>query len=252
MKKIISILLSISLVFIFTISTYAAENTYSTILIDGQTYSMFEIAQKSHLNIDKLQEYYNEHPYEFINDVYELYENSHSTYANADSSNSVSSLNILATLGRKGDMLISGQNSHTLDKLNLTYRHGHAAILYDAQTIVHARGPGLLSIKQSLSYFGTTNCIRLYTVNGVTNTTASNVAIYADNTLTGKEYVFDANSDTSSGLNCATLIYKAYKHYGINLKTYFYTVTPESLVEDTKTLVVAHVGWPGNQHSFDV
>ena len=92
----------------------------------------------------------------------------------------------------------------------------------------------------------------IYTVETATATKASNAADYAETYLVDKDYDIYAPLDSTSSLNCATLIYHAYKNQGIYLKTYFGTVTPASLVEDTNTHALGNLNWSGDEDSFEI
>lgn len=233
----------------------ATHGEYPSFVINGRERTLWEIAQKAHYDIDSLYAFYLEDPDAFIADATELYTDDAQIISGRSSSGSAgSAVNSLAELvlkGRKGDILISATNSTAVMGI-INYRHGHAAIVYDEETIVQAVGPGYNSIKTNLSGFGSATKVRLYEVAGASNTQASSAATYASNNLVNKPYSITAAAASTEYLNCATLVWQAYKNQGFTLKKFFGTVTPESLVKDTQTDAIGNINWSGNQDSFAI
>lgn len=233
-----------------------AYNEYPSFVIEGKERTFSEIAQKAHYDVDSLYAFYLEDPEAFIADATDLYavDTQRITGRSSGGGSAGSDVDSLAELvmqGRKGDILISATNTTALIGI-INYRHGHAAIVYDEETIVQAVAPGYNSIKTNLSGFGASTKVRLYEVAGASDTQASSAATYASNNLVNKPYSATAAAASTEYLNCATLVWQAYKSQGFTLKKYFGTVTPESLVKDTQTDAVANINWSGDQDSFAI
>lgn len=112
----------------------------------------------------------------------------------------------------RGDLMYSAASTFGIN-------HGHSAIYYTRNTVVHAIGPGVNSRAESASNrIGRQGGIELQSV----STTVANrekAAIYAYNNLRNIPYdsVFAANKITMSKLNCSSLVWRAYKHVNIDL-----------------------------------
>lgn len=237
---------------ISTLSTGAFAADEVKFNINGKFISMAEIAEKSNLDITELQKYYMECPSEFHTQVNELYSEDIVPFSTGNTSgDTAESLSDLVSLGKKGDILISATNTSQVAGV-INYRHGHAAIVYDNENIIQAIGPGAKSRKSTLSGFGAAEKVRLYEVDSATKDIASKAADYASVSLINKDYDVDASATSKDALNCATLVWQAYKNQDISLKKYFYTVTPASLTEDTKTDAVGNINWPGDEDSFSI
>lgn len=250
MKKWISFTLAIMI--IFSLSTVAFATKELQFNINGESVSMGEIAEKSNLNASELEKYYIESPSEFLLQVNELYsEDKGALFTGNTSGEAAGSLSDLVSLGKKGDIIISATNTSKVAEI-INYRHGHAAIVYDNENIIQAIGPGLKSKKSTLSGFGEVEKVRLYQVSTATKAKATNASNYAAKSLINKDYDIDASAASTTSVNCATLVWQAYKNQNISLKKYFYTVTPASLTEDTKTDAIGNINWTGDEDSFDI
>lgn len=250
MRRFLSVILIV--IVAFNMATVAMAEEQLTFEINGQLRTFSEIAEKANYDEGALYEYYLKEPDQFIEQAEALYQPQRQSRSAGDTSGTdVTSLSALIALGRKGDFLISATNSTNVI-LGINYRHGHAAMKYDNENIIHAIGPGVKSKITTLSGFGATEKVRIYTVETATATKASNAADYAETYLVDKDYDIYAPLDSTSSLNCATLIYHAYKNQGIYLKTYFGTVTPASLVEDTNTHALGNLNWSGDEDSFEI
>ncbi len=169
------------------------------------------------------------------------------------SGESVQTLEELVSLGRKGDILISATNVSGFDVLDFSFyfRHGHAAIVYSEDEIIHCRGAGKVSELAPLEAFGEAEQVRLYTVSGVSDAEAAAVADYAKETLLGIPYTFVADIFSTDTLNCTTVVYHAYiNEADVPLNNLLHTVSPESFVQDERTLCLGNIGWQGDANSF--
>lgn len=92
------------------------------------------------------------------------------------------------------------------------------------------------------------NTMRVY---DVANTTAMyNAGKYAYNNLTGKTYNFIASKGADE-VNCATLVYKAYRSQGILLENpASATVIPKDIVNDSDVILRANSEWAGGEHTW--
>ncbi len=170
-----------------------------------------------------------------------------------DSGTSVHTLDELVSLGRKGDILVSATNfsGFNVFDIGFYFRHGHAAIVYSEEEIIHCLGVGNVSELASLEAFGEAEQVRLYTVSGVSDAEAAAVADYAKENLLGIPYTFAADAFSTNTLNCTTIVYHAYlNETGITLNGLLHTVSPESFVQDERTLCLGNIGWQGDANSF--
>lgn len=248
-KKIMSLVLALTLMCGLAMPAFAAtyeESVEHTFLIDGQEYTIEDIADKAGLDPERLYQYYLEEPDEFIRQAEDLYKEDVLPVI-ADgvvSSDEASNLEALVAMGRIGDILISATNKTAM------INHGHAALVFTYELIVHAPGLNQKSQAAPLSNFGEVKQVRLYKVSSASDLQASKAANYAASYLINKPYALTPDADSTTELNCATLVWQAYKAQGISLKKYFYSVIPASIVEDPQTEVVGRINWPGNDNSF--
>ncbi len=167
---------------------------------------------------------------------------------------SVQSLEELVALGRKGDILISATNESGFEvyDLSFAFRHGHAAIIYSEDEVMHCRGVGNVSELVSLPEFFEAEQVRLYTISGVSDEQAASVANYAKENLLDIPYMFLASFFSKSTLNCTTIVYHAYKdELNITFNTIANTVSPASFVSDDKTICIGNINWQGDANSFE-
>ncbi len=249
MKKILCMALIIITFSSLSLAVNAEEKMQFN--VNGRNISMEEIAEKARLDVNELEKFYMESPEEFLEEVDELYsEKTLRASGRNTSGKSVNDFAALVKLGKKGDILISATNSRNL--IVTDFRHGHAALIYSDEEIIQAVGKGMDSMKGGLDKFGKMEMVRVYEVSSASSGTAAAAANYAKRFLLGKEYDIDATAGSKTKLNCATLVWQAYKSQDISLKKYFYTATPQSLVEDSKTDAIGNLNWPGDQDSFDM
>ncbi len=162
------------------------------------------------------------------------------------SGESVQTLEELVSLGRKGDILISATNISGFEILDFGfyYRHGHAAIIYSEDEIIHCRGAGNVSELASLEAFGEMEQVRLYTVSGVSDNAAAEVADYAKENLLDIPYNFLADIFSVNTLNCTTIVYHAYSNTAdITFNNLLCTVSPASFIGDEKTICLGNINW---------
>lgn len=143
--------------------------------------------------------------------------------------------------------------------------HGHTALVYDGiYTIEHYGLPnedldgadGFSGRFLMSNLWRHTKTCRLYRYDGISSTKASNIAKYAKENLIGWKYNVFASRTTEDEMNCATLVWKAYKSANIELNGYWkgfpsYTMLPSDYVEQNpKLTMVASVGWDSGEHQW--
>ena len=166
--------------------------------------------------------------------------------------------------------------------------HGHAGILYAYAPYYRAfiehrgyntgpdldgdnKGDGLSCMYvwdwgEGDTWWSTVHTLRTYNVHKSGATSAEDVntmvaaADYASANLIGLEYAPLSLKTTTSNVNCATLVYKAYLNgdylnsggYSIELgNPSSPTVIPKDLVEDTNLVPVFNAQWGGDQHIWN-
>lgn len=157
----------------------------------------------------------------------------------------------------KGDTLI------TKDQWWGPINHGHAAIVYESysKTVEHT-GDGLSAV-YDINKYANAYTLRDYYPSGTTGDTRRAAADYAKNYLVNKQYDAIADINSSTYVNCATLVWKAYKYKGITLDYFpIYmssggypvkicdTVFPSTIVEDTSMTLWEGVNWPGGDNEW--
>lgn len=100
-----------------------------------------------------------------------------------------------------------------------------------------------------------TKTCRLYRYNGLSLKTARSIASFAEENLTYWNYSVYASPIDDQVLNCATLVWKAYKSVDIELNGFWkgliYTMLPSDFVEQNIELkMVCNVGWGGDEHKW--
>jgi len=143
----------------------------------------------------------------------------------------------------KGNVLI------TKDNTNLGIQHGHSGIVYEnCKSTVEALGYGKTSQEQKLSSWRGCYQVRLYYPDYVDVNNRAAAGNYAYNYLRGWSYqVLPAVTSTAS-LNCATLVWKAYKHgAGIQLPyNNLGSLIPQDMVELWYMTKKVSINWPGD------
>lgn len=145
---------------------------------------------------------------------------------------------------RKGQILI------TDDATTLGYSHGHAAILVSSTNTVEHLGKNTTTYSgyYDVSWWQTFDTIKSF--NYSDKDVMSAAADYAYENLQGKEYNVIADR-TSSKVNCATLVWKAYNSEGVNIvNSTSGTVKPEDFDTSTKISWVRSVGWNNVDWAF--
>ena len=151
--------------------------------------------------------------------------------------------NNLKSKSLKGNILLSADQSH------YGVNHGHAGIVTtQGEKTVEALGPGVLSKECVMSGWWS----EMYTAKVLYHKTCTNaqqlgVANYAYNHLRGKTYKAIPKV-TESKLNCATLVWQAYKSQGITLKKVWLigvgdTCFPKQLLQDTSLSCKLSINW---------
>lgn len=138
---------------------------------------------------------------------------------------------------KKGQILI------TDDATTLGYSHGHAAILYSTTHTVEHLGKNTTTYSgyYDVSWWQSFDTIKSF--NYSDDDIMSAAADYAYDNLRGKEYNVIADR-TSSKVNCATLVWKAYNSEGVNIvNSTSGTVKPQDFDTSSKLSWVRSVGW---------
>lgn len=226
-----------------------ADDAPKSVQLAGKNYTFEEIAEMSHLNPDNLQNFFMENPEEFYQSLSELIYEASTTSSGSSTGTNCSSFSELYSEGTIGDILISGTNH---SKLVIDYRHDHAAIRAVDGLVIHAPGPGLKSERTTLDGFGPTKKVRLYSVSDLTSLKKMRICSTAESNYIGWNYDIDASVSSKDTLNCATLVWRSFNDNGIKLKKYFYTCTPQTLVEDPQTICLANYNWSGDGNSFKI
>ena len=166
----------------------------------------------------------------------------------------------------------------TKDGDTLNVNHGHAALVYtvaswDRSTIEH-RGPGSMNPSawrttysdiynlEGDAYWQSVKTLKIYDVSATDNGPVDQInmvcaADYAVANLLGYEYAPLALKVSTSTVNCATLVYKAYAQQKYDDKNIILgnplsaTVIPKDLVEDKKLRLRYSFQWPG-EHKWDI
>lgn len=159
----------------------------------------------------------------------------------------------------KADILV------TKDFSTLGVDHGHAALMVDGINTVEHYGPANENVPGANGLSGKylmsnlwkhTKTCRLYRYDGISSTKASDIATYAKENLIGWKYNAFAGRTTEDEMNCATLVWKAYKSADIELNGYWkgfpsYTMLPSDYVEQNPELtMIASVGWDCDAHKW--
>lgn len=144
----------------------------------------------------------------------------------------------------------------TRDCTTLSIPHGHAALVYDSTMTVEHMGPTLLGIPGSIGksvYTGISNVwshcksCRLYeSPDARSEGVELDIAEYARGNLTGWSYNLLANKNSTSEVNCATLVWKAYYWGGgitMNGVSGTNTIIPADFVERNDLTMLFTVGW---------
>lgn len=156
----------------------------------------------------------------------------------------------------KGDIVISKDQWFTF------VNHGHAAIAVQTNTatkyIVQHTGSGK-SKKSNFDDYASLYSVRLYYTNTLTGTKRSAAADYAAKSLLNYSYDALADINSSTYVNCATLVWKALKNQGVKHETRYIaisqyyiveTVWPKDFVTDNKTTLWAQVNWSGDGNKW--
>lgn len=116
----------------------------------------------------------------------------------------------------KGSIIISKDGTFS------SYRHGHAALCYlnsgSTFDVVEHPGTGERSLRQAASVsFSEATTLASFMPKNVTTQQKNNATSYAASELTGWRYSALAGRGSTSYLNCATLVWKAYDYAGVSV-----------------------------------
>lgn len=144
----------------------------------------------------------------------------------------------------------------TRDCTTLSVPHGHAALVYDSTMTVEHMGPTLLGITGSTGksvYTGISNVwshcksCRLYeSPEAKSYGVESDITDYAKSNLTGWSYDLLADKNSTTKVNCATLVWKAYYWGGditMNGDSDTKTIVPADFVERNNLTMLFTTGW---------
>lgn len=151
----------------------------------------------------------------------------------------------------KGDILVSkDQTTYVLWVVGVN--HGHAAIVYtDSSRTVEALGDPYTSDDYDISRWSNRYTMRDYYPTGTTATLRANAANYAYDNLQGKPYSVTASRTDTSSLQCANLVWQAYKSQNIVLD---YALagwaTPMTFVQDSDLTLWGGVNWSTGAHTW--
>lgn len=158
----------------------------------------------------------------------------------------------------------------TKDYTTYMYNHGHCAIVsglgYNSGnlyilTVEHLgdkAGYKYSQVYNSLysNHWKDRNTMRVYDVKSNTNSSTPDkskmnaAGKYASENLKGKRYNPVAHKNDTY-VNCATLVYKAYRSQGIYLENpVSTTVVPKDIVKDTNVMMKVSIEWPGGEHTW--
>lgn len=161
-----------------------------------------------------------------------------------------------------GDILV------TKDAWTVNVNHGHCALVDDVFSsgridIVEAFKPGTQSdgytLEKEHDHWKDYNRVRVYYPTRASRRQRDDAGTYAWRNLQGKGYDAFAEVYTSRFLNCATLVWRAYKSEGIELQTSlfylnknvkWYTVYPDDIVTDSGNTLRFQVNWGGGDHKW--
>ena len=257
--------------------------------LDYEEYS--QISGISIEDLEKISEIYGE---EFLErSMLEYNSNNFSTYSLEDPDLPVERIPIVdywgaIAMGEKGQIWITKDGNFG------PVNHGHAGMLYAYSShyislIEHGgsdySGKNMFGGKMPKGYSGITewdnfnglnsedppwskcHTLRTYNVSTPTSTaegvaydipTMTSAADYASMYLLGKSYNALANKENYDSVNCATLVYKAYKNAGelggtsLSLgNSSSPTVIPKDLVEDSRLVLAFSSQWGGNSHEWN-
>lgn len=145
----------------------------------------------------------------------------------------------------KGDILMSK------DQHRWIVNHGHAAIVWEhsertVEALGKTSGP---SNDYSIDWWKELNTVRIYYPEHVSYFVRRDAADYAYNNLRGKEYKILPLKDDPDYLNCASLVWQAYKSQGVTLNAGLYSI-PSTLILDPNLYMKVSVNWSGNQYTW--
>lgn len=136
-----------------------------------------------------------------------------------------------------------GQILVTDDAKTLGYSHGHSAILVNSTHTVEHLGSNTTKYSgyYDVSWWQTFDTIKSFNYNN--STIMRKAADYAKSNLQNKRYNFMADR-TSSRVNCATLVWKAYNSQGVNIvNSTSGTVKPSDFDKSRNLNWVRSIGW---------
>lgn len=262
MRKIIAIVMTASMILLLYASSVYASDWLDE--IDCQ--ELFGVSREyiNSLSNEELEKLHNVYNFTFSeNNNFSLYSGGDGGITNESLTQSGVDAALRASF--KGGIWVTRDDSTPL------IDHGHAALVYtvadwDRSTIEHrgsGTGNGLSNIYNldGDSYWQSRRTLKVYDVSDTDNggTSYFNMmaaADYASFNLLDLEYALLALK-TAPSVNCATLVYKAYKYgYGdespiILGSASSPTVIPKDLVEDPKCRLKYSFQWPG-AHTWDL
>lgn len=256
MKKFVSAFLTIALFFSTTTGVFASnknDNLKDVVDISQklEEYSketgiplleLKEISDKPDIDIDQFMKDYTE-AIKFPEILGNLYSASSGDGGNGSGKMTESQFTLLKSSSLRGNILVSGDQTH------FGVNHGHAGIVTTQyEKTVEALGAGILSKECYLEGWWS----EMYTAALLYHKTCTNdqqlgAARYAYNNLRGKTYKA-IPSLTGSELNCATLVWQAYKSQGITLNSNWLPIVgdtcfPADFIRDSNLICKVNINW---------
>ena len=243
-KKITALCLSLTLMLSFAIvNVNAEEATFETIK------GLIEADPTRNISEEELLTPNGEVPVFDVNDIITeetiVLETSNNTRA---SGNSTGNKMTAAQYQQIEDVATKGNVIITKDSTTLGVQHGHSGIVYEnCYSTVEALGYGEVSQWQLLSTWKNHYQVRLYYPSNVSENNRYAAGNYAYNNLRGWSYQVLPAVDSSSNLNCATLVWRAYKNGAGTTFTYNAagTLIPQNIVEWWGMTQKVSVNWSG-------
>jgi uncharacterized protein YycO len=272
-KKFVALMTSVALVFSIASTTVVSASSASDAPILANVPGYYEgFSQYTGLSVHELQKIYQQHGE--LGAYFGVHVDAQKLRAYSQDPNGFSTLsggggnvkemtdaqwNSIKDKGEKGDILA------TRDTEIAFVNVGHVGIIFKkGEKTIEAPEPNVTSRERDFTeVWRKRNTMRVYQVKTANAKTRVAASDHADKNLKGKTYYVLAGVDDDS-VNCATLVWKAYKSQSIELGKaaiavpngtpfpyVYFTSTPQKLVEDSTNLKrIAQVNWSGGENSW--
>ena len=211
-KRLTSLLLALIMCFALSVTAFAEENTANYWEMNEE--SLAALVGTDVADIKNMKEVYGEDFNETIQWYLEATRDLRVNSSRVDVR--VSDWSSFSSVTNTGSIILSKDGTFS------SYRHGHAALCYinsgSTFDVVEHPGVGQRSVRQgaNISFAGATTLASFIPKNATTQQKASAVS-YADSNLVGWSYSALASRGSSTYLNCATLVWKAYDAAGVQV-----------------------------------